>query len=459
MKLINSQISDEIFKPYDLASGLELLEKNNLLSEVFTDGKLNTDLLHKKVQMIQQEQIISECHKYKITYDGRFWKTYVPDPTDEKHHRKLIKRKERADLNAFLANFYQTGLYFNPTLMEMFNSWNDARLQDEQISSSTHYRNAQAAHRYLQEFGQRRLREISMIEMQEFIESIPKTIPIKAKAYSDIKSIIKGTLVYSKRECEKLVPYSVRELFYELMPVKCKPVTRNDEEDVFSIKETEVIVKHLTNDTANLKSLGLLLVFLTGIRIGELVSLSGSDFLIEGNVRYIHVHKTESRYSDDSIEKQPGKRQRSKGNQIYYLKDSPKTEAGDRRIPIPSDYNWLWTRLKANASIVNDHDSHGNSITINAVFHKAGKRLHTEAFRKEIYKICDLLEIPRRSPHKIRKTYASILMDAKADSLTVTNLMGHTEIRTTENFYHRNRKTMGKKQELVDSIPEFQVAK
>jgi len=33
--------------------------------------------------------------------------------------------------------------------------------------------------------------------------------------------------------------------------------------------------------------------------------------------------------------------------------------------------------------------------------------------------------------------------------------MGHSEIKTSENNYHRNRKSFDRKQQILDAIPEF----
>ena len=61
-----------------------------------------------------------------------------------------------------------------------------------------------------------------------------------------------------------------------------------------------------------------------------------------------------------------------------------------------------------------------------------------------------------KSPHKARKTYGTILLDNNIDQRLITELMGHTNISCTENHYHRNRKSMERKSDLVSGIPELQ---
>lgn len=53
---------------------------------------------------------------------------------------------------------------------------------------------------------------------------------------------------------------------------------------------------------------------------------------------------------------------------------------------------------------------------------------------------CKKLGIYRKSPHKIRKTYGTD---------------GHTDISSTENHYHRNRRSIDAKSQIISSLPEF----
>ncbi|MCD7981877.1 MAG: tyrosine-type recombinase/integrase [Clostridiales bacterium] len=66
-----------------------------------------------------------------------------------------------------------------------------------------------------------------------------------------------------------------------------------------------------------------------------------------------------------------------------------------------------------------------------------------------------LTGIPRRSPHKIRKTYCSILFDSGMDQKLITDQMGHTDIMCSELHYHRNRKDLDDKIKKISAIPEF----
>lgn len=55
----------------------------------------------------------------------------------------------------------------------------------------------------------------------------------------------------------------------------------------------------------------------------------------------------------------------------------------------------------------------------------------------------------------IRKTYGSILLDNHVDNRLIMGQMGHTDIRCTETHYHRNRRSVQQKIQIVSAIPEL----
>ncbi|MBD5530240.1 MAG: tyrosine-type recombinase/integrase [Lachnospiraceae bacterium] len=69
---------------------------------------------------------------------------------------------------------------------------------------------------------------------------------------------------------------------------------------------------------------------------------------------------------------------------------------------------------------------------------------------------CEKLGIYKKSPHKLHKTYGSILLDHNIDNRMIVEQMGHTDISCTENPYHRNRRNLDAKSQILSSIPELQ---
>lgn len=71
------------------------------------------------------------------------------------------------------------------------------------------------------------------------------------------------------------------------------------------------------------------------------------------------------------------------------------------------------------------------------------------------------LELERisKSPHKIRKTYGTILLDSGVDNRLILDQMGHASIGTTERHYHRNRRNIDAKQNILNRIDDLAIAK
>ena len=87
-----------------------------------------------------------------------------------------------------------------------------------------------------------------------------------------------------------------------------------------------------------------------------------------------------------------------------------------------------------------------------------GQRMTTNVVRTRLKQINKRLKIRQKSPHKLRKTYATILLDNNLDRNLITALMGHTDILVTEGHYHRDRKNEEQKSAIVNSLSEFKAS-
>ena len=364
-----------------------------------------------------------EKHVYKI-WQGKDGKWYTYLPTDES--RRLVKRKRKEEVEDAVVDYWKEKLE-NPTIEEVFKEWNDRRLELQKISSATHLRNGQIFRKHFSEFGLKRIKNISPEQIGDFLEEqIPK-YDLTAKAFSNLKTITRGFLKRAKKR--KLIDFNVEQLFQELdtSDSDFKRVIKEDYEEVFSEEEMPVIMDYLCKhlDTPNI---AILLMFVSGARIGEVVTLRHADF--EG--MSFRVRRTETRYWED-------------GKYVCGVKEFPKSQAGVRTAVIPKEYSWLVERIR----MLNPYSEY--------VFQKRnGERMHTHTVRARLRIVCNKLDIYPKSPHKIRKTYGSILLDNNIDQRIVIGQMGHTNILCTENHYHRNRRSIEKKTEIISSIPEFQ---
>lgn len=85
-----------------------------------------------------------------------------------------------------------------------------------------------------------------------------------------------------------------------------------------------------------------------------------------------------------------------------------------------------------------------------------GKRkIYTNTFNDRLYKACDACDLPRRSMHKIRKTYGTLLLDSDIEDSLVMEQMGHSDIATTRRYYHYSMKNEKNKLSQIAQAVRF----
>ena len=405
-------------------NNLQYGQNNEILRFIISNGMLNLSDVQNSIEAMKKKELL-EKHPYKIwqSKDGK-WYTYLPD---EKKGRVLKKRTTQRAIEDDVVQYWKSQTE-NPTINEVFGEWNDRRLELNKISKATHLRNKQVFNRHYKIFGEKRIKQVSAEEFEEFLEEQIPEHQLTAKAFSNLKTVTKGFLKRAKKR--KLILFNIDELFQDLdtSDVDFKKIIKEDYEEVFDEKEMSLMMQYL-KDNLDMVNIGILLMFVTGARVGEIVTLKHGDF--DGNT--FKIRRTETRFLGEDKK------------YVYDVKEFPKSQAGVRTAIIPEDFSWL---VKA----VRRQNPFGDYI-----FVRNGRRISTQSVRMRLKRICEKLKIYHKSPHKIRKTYGTILLDNHLDNKLIMGQMGHTDILCTENHYHRNRKSVDQKLQIISSIPEFKV--
>ena len=394
---------------------------------IIQSGKIDINDVQNTMEAMKRKELL-EKHPYKIWQgkDGK-WYTYLPD---KEKGRILKKKSTREAVEKEVITYWKSELE-NPTITEVFNEWNDRRLELRKISSATHLRNKQLYNRHYKEFGKYRIKNITSREVCDFLEEqIPK-FKLSAKGFSNLKTLTRGFLKRAKRL--ELIDFRIEEILAEIdySEIEFNKNRKSESLQVFTDSEMDKIFEYARSNM-DIENLGIMLMFVTGMRVGELVTLKWEDVGNGGS--FVSIRRTETRYRD-----------KDSGKLTYSVKESPKTEAGIRDVVIPKDYLWVLARMKRI-----------NPFT-EFIFEKNGERLHTEQIRKRLYRICRNVDIKLRGTHAIRKTYGSILLDNNIDQKLIIGQMGHTDIATTETFYHKNRRTNEEKSVILSEIPQLKV--
>lgn len=369
---------------------------------------------------MRKKEAILKNHPYKIWQDSTGkWYTYLPD---EKRKRVLRKRQTKKAIEDVIVSFYKEQEE-NPTIKDLFNEWLTAKVEREEISLQTKERYERQYEQCFCEFGTYKIKSISEYDIEDFVLDAIHKHRLTQKGFSNMRTLLFGIFKTAKKK--RLVSFSITEVMSDIeLSRKCfRKTTKKDSEEVFMVDELPKITNYL-EENKDIVNLGILLLFKTGLRIGELAALKQQD--ITDNV--IHVCRTEIRYKDEQ------------GQLRYEVRDFPKTEAGVRDVVIPDNCKWIIKAIKRLTPF-------GKYL-----FESNGERIRTYVFRGRLYRVCAQNGIERKSPHKIRKTYGSILLDGNVPESTIVSQMGHTTIDTTKRHYYKNRRDTVQISDAINSV-------
>lgn len=388
---------------------------DEILKNLLIDGKLDLRLFLNE-EMEKQIYLSLNNHKIWQTKDGKF-ATYV---YDESGKRRLIRRKRRADIEDIVTGRVKKD-FTPPTFEEVYYVWVARKIEYREIKEGTKDRYNNEYGKYLKKtIGNMRISDIDEDCLEDLCRDMIRDNNLSAKAYSNVRTIIIGTMKYA-RKC-KYTDIDVHSFFGNLdISRKCftKPKKKTQ---VFTDDE----VRKITNFVMENKTvgrLGVLLCFQTGLREGELCAVKFDDI----KDRYIHVCRQEIKYKG-----------KEKGLVIHEIVDYTKTDAGERDVILtPTAIETIEEIRKLNPK--------GEYLMQNP----DGSKIQTNSLNGFLYRMCDALNIERRSMHKIRKTYATALINAEVEDSITMQQLGHSDIATTRKYYYFANKGFDARYEKV----------
>lgn len=407
---------------------MENWNERELLNYAIENGILDTDTLHKQIEMSERKKYL-ESHQSKVwqSTDGK-WYTYLPDK-EAKDKRKLVKRKTRKELEDVIVQYYKK-IETSPYVEDVFHEWIMTKLNYGEIQKQTYDRYEVDFQRFFQEHKIAKMRFCLITEeiLEEFIKTTIAEKQLTAKAWSGLRILINGMFKYAKKKGYTSI--SITHFMGDLMlsSKSFKPRVFTDKESVFTDREVNMIVDFMKEREPSIVNMGILLMFQTGLRIGELSALKWTDW----NETSLNIDKTEVHYKND------------KGKRVYEVREGAKTLAGRRTVILTNDA----VHTLKNIQILNP-----NGIYI---FERDGTRIKARAFTDKMFSICRQLKIPPRSSHKVRKTYGTKLINGGVDEKLVTSQLGHTNIHTTKQYYYFNNKEEAEAKKQIQNALHFE---
>lgn len=378
------------------------------------------------ITTLQAAIVMAEKQKFLEQHDQRIWQgkngcwyTYLP----ENGKRGLIKRKDKESIDECIISYYKRKAD-DPKIRDIFYLWINEKYDLQEIKKGTYDKYENDFLRFFEDFGETRIRVVNEDMLETFIRQTVGEMQLTNKAYANMRTLLIGIFKYAKRK--KYTDISISTFFKDLQLSRkiFKQNPKDSRTQVFSEHETKVITAHL-KEHPSLIHYGMLLCFQTGLRVGELVALKFSDE--EGDT--LHIQRQEIKYKDDS------------GKTCIEVVNYTKTEAGNRRIVLTDGAKETLNQMRkySSAEYIMQRENRIRCSTIN----------------HELYKVCKRCGLPPRSMHKIRKTYATTLIDAGVDDSITMEMMGHADITTTRKFYYYSRSGEEKKKQQIAKAIDF----
>ncbi len=406
---------------------------DNRINQVNTPALLNFSLETANVTLdalidsfnMKMRQTYLNQHKYKIWLGSdEMYYTLLPDENAKKKRRVIRRTSKEALENAIIDHYME--LDGVPTFKACFESWAAQKLSLGEIKNGTFDRYHSEFKRFIEwhPIAYKKICDITTHELEEFIRLTIAKQSLTAKAYSNMRTLIIGSFKYAKKLNYSMISISTFFGDLDLSKKSFKKPLKGLQ--VFSEDELPLIVDWLKNHPS-VENLGVVLVFQTGMREAELSAIKFSDYC--GNK--LHVHSQEIKYKSPET-----------GKLIHEFVEYTKTDAGDRYIYLsPSAVETIQKIKELNPD--NDY-----------MMMVGTRKIYTNTFNDRLYKACDACGIPRRSMHKIRKTYGTILLDSDLEDSFVMEQMGHSDIATTRKYYYySNKNEAHKSEQIAKAIP------
>ncbi|WP_330587145.1 tyrosine-type recombinase/integrase [Aminipila butyrica] len=180
---------------------------------------------------------------------------------------------------------------------------------------------------------------------------------------------------------------------------------------VLSVREQKLIEMAIVGSN-DMKLLGVLLCFYTGIRLGEVCGLKWADIDFEAGTMV--VARTVSRVKNFN---QTG------GKTTLYI-GTPKSAHSNRKIPLPGFWIELVKKLKRNS--FND-----NFFILSDTERPLDPRKYQNLFQT----LLKQSGVKSRKFHAIRHTFATRALELGVDIKTLSEILGHSNVSITLNIY------------------------
>lgn len=276
----------------------------------------------------------------------------------------------------------------NITVTELITEWLSS--MKNQVKPCTYQKyECVCRNHIISDLGTIAVQYISQFTIMSFTEKLLKK-NLSTKTVNDILIVLGLALKYAQETYSIAVP-------------KINYLKEHQKEmRVFSVQEQKVITEYLLQQI-DIHKFGVLLALYTGMRIGELCALQWDDITDE----YIIINKTMMRIKNEQ-------------SKTEVKIGSPKSESSNRIIPTP----------KCLLPIINQFRGNGYVLSNDKL-----KYTEPRLMQIKFGKMIDECKIEKANFHALRHTFATRCIEAGVDVKTLSELLGHSDVKTTLNRY------------------------
>lgn len=395
---------------------IDVTQSEKLLSYLIDNANLDLDSVLADMNKTERKKLL-EPYKDKIWQgkgkDKRF-KVRLQD-------RKIIAKATREELENTLVEILSKDE--KRTLKTLYPEWFTYKKSISKEESTMYQIHLYWERYYLKDdIINKPLEKLDFLTLKSWVYELIKKYEMTKKAYYNISIIIRQMFIYAlEKGYIESNEFAKVKVDYNIF----RRPKKKDETQVYLVDEQEKIEAEAWkdfNDTKSTTALAILLAFQTGMRSGELLALQFSDISDDG--KYISVAKQEQR---TRVQRPDGTWDCS-GTKI----GAPKSVAGERTV-------YLTQSAQEIIKLVKETNQTQGLYDRDYIFCNKEGKIHSRALESRLEKYCNHISIKTKSPHKIRKTYVSTLIDNNVNLNLVRELVGHSKISTTLNCYCYNR--------------------
>ena len=337
-------------------------------------------------------------------------KTWVPDrEMTEKKLRALAEKEAVLFEYEAAAQYEEEQKRFKPSEITFADFveqvWLPSKINMDEVRTTTIVFHKSMLKIILPYFQGKQLKEITDKDITKYLDYLRKDYCSAKK-----KPLAPKSVRHHYCTLNLIFSYAVKLDYIEKNPLAKvdTPKLVKHKVNALSKAETQIFIQEIQKLPLWLKTMYNLLIT-TGIRRGECFGLQWQD--VDFINRLIRIKRSVTYTSMSGI-----------------IVGLPKTQAGLREIPLTDGM----------INLLQEYKSKENAAATAFVFHSETSPFaphHPDFATDHLKKFMKKIGLPDMSPHDLRHTCASLLLQSGADIKSVQDILGHADASTTLNFY------------------------